>query len=92
MGKKENITRSSDELFDELFENTDFGDSKVEGVMIRRKGRPPIGRKFNVVMPEELIHLIEKAAKKKGVGYQTMIRIICSEKVSEYLGEKGSVA
>lgn len=29
--------------------------------------------------------MLEKAGKKKGVGYQTMIIIICTEKVSDYL-------
>lgn len=84
MEKRKNTTQD----FDELFENTDFGDTDVEGVVIKRKGRPPIGRKFNVVMPEELIGLLEKAGKQKGVGYQTMIRIICTEKIDDYLKDQ----
>ena len=84
MEKRKNTTQD----FDELFENTDFGDTDVDGVVIKRKGRPPIGRKFNVVMPEELIGLLEKAGKQKGVGYQTMIRIICTEKIDDYLKDQ----
>jgi len=83
MEKRKNTTQD----FDEMFDNTDFGETNVEGVMIKRKGRPPIGRKFNVVMPENLIGLLEKAGKQKGVGYQTMIRIICTEKIADYLNE-----
>jgi predicted DNA binding CopG/RHH family protein len=36
-------------------------------------------------MPEELIALLQKAGEKRGVGYQTMIRMICTEQISEYL-------
>lgn len=84
MEKRKNTTQD----FDDLFENTDFGDTDVEGVIIKRKGRPPIGRKFNVVMSEGLINLLEKAGQQKGVGYQTMVRIICSENIEAYLKKK----
>ncbi|MES2614051.1 MAG: hypothetical protein V4591_01410 [Bdellovibrionota bacterium] len=61
MEKRKNITQN----FEALFENTDFGDTDVGGVVIKRKGRPPIGIKFNVVMFEGLVNLLEKAGHVK---------------------------
>ena len=91
------ITKNSTEdNFDELFENTDFGTEIKNPVWVkaseRKGGRPKIGRKLSIILPEELISTLEKAAKKKGVGYQTLIRIICTEKVNEYLNEKDTAA
>ncbi len=75
--------------FEKEFEESDFGEeSPPKAVLIsasERKGRPRVGRKFNVIMPEELIALLQKAGEKRGVGYQTMIRMICTEQISEYL-------
>jgi predicted DNA binding CopG/RHH family protein len=47
-------------------------------------GRPRVGRKFNVTFPELTIEKLKEAASKRGVGYQTMVRIIVSEKLKEY--------
>jgi predicted DNA binding CopG/RHH family protein len=77
--------------FELEFENSDFGEGEnvpkpvVVDVSEKSKGRPKIGRKFNVTMPEDLIALLQKAGEKRGVGYQTMIRMICSERIDEYL-------
>ena len=97
--KKKSITitkNNSEDDFDELFEKTDFGAEAKDSTWVktseRKGGRPKIGRKLSIILPEELISILEKAGKKKGVGYQTMIRIICTEKVSEYLNDKDNAA
>ena len=91
---KKNTIKKDD--FDELFENTDFGSEIKNPVWVkslkRKGGRPKIGRKLSIILPEELISALEKAAEKKGVGYQTMIRIICKEKIDDYLKDKDSAA
>lgn len=84
-----NIKKTHEDKFDEFFMNTDFSRSGIEPVLIktseRKGGRPKIGRKLSIVLPEELIKQLQIAGKMKGVGYQTMIRIICSENVDEYV-------
>jgi predicted DNA binding CopG/RHH family protein len=82
--------KKQDENFDKEFEESDFGEGNnvPEAVLVsasQRKGRPRVGRKFNVTMPEELIALLQKAGEKRGVGYQTMIRMICTEQIREYV-------
>ena len=93
MERKKSMKNHDDKFeksFEKSFEDRDFG----EGVNIpkpvlisasQRKGRPRVGRKFNVTMPEGLIALLQKAGEKRGVGYQTMIRMICAEKIREYV-------
>lgn len=84
-----NTKKNHDEDFDKLFMDTDFGKSEIEPVLIkaseRKGGRPKIGRKLSIILPEEVIKQLITAGKMKGVGYQTMIRIICTEKVDEYV-------
>lgn len=84
-----NTKKDLDKDFDELFMDTDFGGSGVEPILIkaaeRKGGRPKIGRKLSIVLPEDVIKQLIAAGKMKGVGYQTMIRIICTEKVDEYV-------
>ena len=69
--------------------STDFGNSKTKPVLVkaseRKGGRPKIGRKLSIILPEYLIKQLQVAGKLKGVGYQTMIRIICAENVEEYV-------
>lgn len=89
MEKKESMkTQNAD--FEKEFEESDFGEgSDVPNAVVvsagQRKGRPRVGRKFNVTMPEDLIAMLQKAGEQRGVGYQTMIRLICTEKIREYI-------
>ena len=91
MQKNSNSNKADDnELFDKEFEETDFGklNSSPNPVLIKtseRRGRPKLGRKFNVVMSDELIIKLQEAGNKRGVGYQTMVRLICSEHIAKYL-------
>jgi hypothetical protein len=82
--------KKQNETFEQEFEESDFGEgpSVPTAILISssiRKGRPRVGRKLNVTMPEELIALLQKAGEKRGVGYQTMIRMICTEQIQSYL-------
>lgn len=91
--KNSSINPNYDELFDKEFDETDFGsiENKPKPIPIKaseRRGRPKLGRKFNVVMPDDLILKIQEAGKKRGIGYQTMVRLICSEQITRYLDNK----
>ncbi len=85
---------NNEQHFDKDFEETDLGklENSPHPVLIKaseRRGRPKLGRKFNVVMSEDLIFKIQEAGSKRGVGYQTMVRLICMENISKYLEAKG---
>ena len=82
--------KTQEDKFEKEFEESDFGEdiNIPKAVLIsasERKGRPRLGRKFNVIMSEELIALLQEAGEKRGVGYQTMIRMICTEQIHEYV-------
>ena len=70
--------------FEEWFENEDLGDLTPEGQgkvlpgLAARlgRGRPRIGRKITLILPEETIENLTLRAAKKGVGYQTYARMI----------------
>ena len=82
--------KTQEDKFEKEFEESDFGEdiNIPKAVLIsasERKGRPRLGRKLNVIMSEELIALLQEAGQKRGVGYQTMIRMICTEHIHEYV-------
>ena len=88
--EKRKSMKTQENKFEKEFEESDFseGNNVPKAVLVsaaQRKGRPRVGRKFNVTMPEDLIALLQKAGEKRGVGYQTMIRMICAEQISEYV-------
>jgi predicted DNA binding CopG/RHH family protein len=88
--EKRKSMKDHEDTFDQEFEESDFGEGEnvPKAVLIstsQRRGRPRVGRKFNVTMSEELIALLQKAGEKRGVGYQTMIRMICTEQIREYV-------
>ena len=87
-----NIKKLNDKKFEEEFEKTDFSKSGVKPTLIkasqRKGGRPKIGRKLSIILPENLIVKLQHAGKKRGVGYQTMIRMICSENINDYISTK----
>ena len=88
--EKRKSMKMHDDNFEKEFEESDFGEGNnvPKPVFIsasQRKGRPRVGRKFNVTMSEDLIALLQKAGEKRGVGYQTMVRMICTEQIREYV-------
>lgn len=64
---------------DEILENADLSDAIKNGKVLKAKGRPKIGRKISLTLPEELIQKLSKNGEKKGIGYQTYIRMILLE-------------
>lgn len=88
--EKRKSMKTQEDNFEIEFEDSDYGKGlnvpkAVLVPAVQRKGRPRVGRKFNVTMPEDLIVLLQQAGQKRGVGYQTMIRMICTERISEYV-------
>jgi predicted DNA binding CopG/RHH family protein len=55
-------------------------DGKVKG----RKGRPAVGSKISITLPDELIVELKIAADKRAIGYQTLIRMIVKENIKKY--------
>lgn len=67
----------------EEFEKKDLGkDIERSGayVVIRRQPLLPT----SIVLPPELIEKLKAKAAKRGIGYQTMLKIIVHEHVDEY--------
>lgn len=50
-----------------------------------KRGRPSVGKRRSIILPDELIERIKKVADKMNIGgYQPLIRLILSEKLMEY--------
>jgi hypothetical protein len=80
---KNNKTPLNEEEFEDWFQNTDLGvliptegGIVVPGLLERKAGRPKIGRKITLTLPEETIEDLRELAEQKGVGYQTYARMI----------------
>lgn len=63
----------------DLSENIENGD-----IIFGRKGRPSVGSKISITLPDELIVELKNAAAKKAIGYQTLIRMIVKENIKKY--------
>lgn len=48
------------------------------------RGRKKIGVKISLTLGSELIERLKNVSGKRGIGYQTMIRLILNEKVKDY--------
>lgn len=92
--KKTESTHTSQEKHDDeardWFNKTDFGKSSdTQGVLwtresgVIKRGRKPIGKRLNIVLSEETIEELKLLSKKKGLGYQTLIRTFVLEKIEE---------
>jgi predicted DNA binding CopG/RHH family protein len=71
------------EEFDEWSEKNDLGKFIENGASVampglkeRSAGRPRIGKKITLILPEEAIEDLRRRAKKKGMGYQTFARMV----------------
>lgn len=85
---KENGTLEAEDQFEEWFQETDLGTlpGAEQGVLLdasERIGRPRIGKKISLTLPEELIDKLKREAQKKGIGYQTYARMILMEKMTD---------
>ena len=72
---------------DKILEQADLSESISKAVKIKGKGRPKIGRKVNITLSEDLIEKLTKAGEKKGLGYQTMARLILNEQIEGYIDD-----
>lgn len=74
--------RSSDAQLRD-FEQRDLGDdvraSGVRPVVIRPKSRPT-----SIVLEPDLVARLREKAAKRGLGYQTMLKVIVREHLDEY--------
>jgi hypothetical protein len=86
-------SRSDMDAVDDLLENSDFSNVTLkqavalEDIQEARagRGRPSVGKRRSIILPDELIERLKTLADKLNVGgYQPLIRLILSEKLSEY--------
>ena len=78
------------EAVDERLEKADFSNVTIKHAVAMEevhetRGRPTIGKRRSIILPDDLIERLKKLADKLNVGgYQPLIRLILSEKLSEY--------
>ena len=76
-----------DQEIETWLEEVDLSKHTTKPVVIdpqKRKGRPPLGQKVNLVLSEDLIERLRRAGTKRGIGYQTLARMILMDNVAEY--------
>ncbi len=56
-----------------------------------KKGRKTIGKRVSIILPEDLIKSLVTLGKEKGLGYQTLARVILLEKIEELEAKKKKV-
>lgn len=84
--KKKNMNAEDEKKFDQLLAETDFSEAIKDGVWVKgRRGRPKIGEKHAVILPPDLTEEVKRAAEKRAIGYQTMLRIIVKEHIKDYV-------
>lgn len=72
-------------MIDEWLDKTDLSENIKQGVVVQgRKGRPPVGSKISITLPDDLIVELKEAAGKRAIGYQTLIRMIVKENIKRY--------
>lgn len=88
--------RKKKSLMDDVdadLENADFSDVTTKHAVKmaelhearEKRGRPSVGKRRSIILPDELIERIKKVADKLNIGgYQPLIRLILSEKLGEY--------
>ncbi len=76
------MKRKSRDLQIEEFEKKDLGRDirrSRSSISVMPKSRPT-----SILLPETLIEKLRKKAEKRGIGYQTMLKIILVEQVDRY--------
>lgn len=84
--EKSNRAIADDETaIDQWLDSTDLSENISTGALVKgRKGRPAVGRKISITLPDELIVELKMAADKRAIGYQTLIRMIVKENIKKY--------
>ena len=83
--KQEELKR--DDEFLASFDGIDWKNIRKEGAIVHPKslrGRKKIGENISLTLGSELIERLKNVSGKRGIGYQTMIRLILNEKVQDY--------
>ena len=80
--KRSARTKTRDSQLDE-FEKKDLGDdiraSRIRPVVIRSKSLPT-----SIVLEPDLIERLREKGAKRGLGYQTMLKVIVREHLEDY--------
>jgi len=81
MINKSTLTNEDD--FDEWFQTADLSPALetakghlIEDLVKRGAGRPRLGKKVTLILPESVIEDLRARGLKKGMGYQTYARMI----------------
>ena len=80
--RKKTKTRSGDLQLEE-FEKRDLGDD-VRRSRTGRLVRQQTARPTSIVLDEDLVERLRQAGAKRGLGYQTMLKLIVREHLDEY--------
>ncbi len=83
--KRGRMKKQKNYNLDEELENLEITDELLkDAVWIPpKKGRKAIGKRISIVLPEDLIKTLISLGKEKGLGYQTLARVMLLEKIEE---------
>lgn len=85
MKKDSKKVKQEESLIDDWLDGTDLSKNIKSGDVIKgRKGRPAVGSKISITLPDDLILELKVAAEKRAIGYQTLIRMIVKENIKRY--------
>lgn len=83
--KSNRAIADEEKAIDQWLDSTDLSENISTGALVKgRKGRPAVGSKISITLPDELIVELKIAADKRAIGYQTLIRMIVKENIKKY--------
>jgi predicted DNA binding CopG/RHH family protein len=82
---KKKVAKPDDEAIERWLDKTDLS-PYIKGAKFftPKRGRKRIGQTVCLVLTDELIERLKKAGEKRGLGYQTLARMILLENVADY--------
>lgn len=85
MNNESNNLAQEEALIDQWLDKVDLSENIKKGVVVQgRTGRPAVGSKISITLPDDLIIQLKHAAEKRAIGYQTLIRMIVKENIKRY--------
>lgn len=75
---------AEDEEFNRSLDGSNFSEFAVKVPTGHKIGRPKIGDKITIILNPELIERLKTVSASRGIGYQTMIRMMLVEKIADY--------